>query len=49
MRRREFIVGAGVALVAAPVAARAQAALPVLAFVNASSPELYAPYHAAFL
>jgi len=47
--RREFIEGLGGAVVAWPVAARAQQpSLPVIAFANGGSPEASAPYAAAF-
>jgi putative ABC transport system substrate-binding protein len=48
MRRREFIAGLG-STVAWPAAARAQQrGLPVVAFINASSPEASAHFAAAF-
>jgi putative ABC transport system substrate-binding protein len=47
MRRRMFIAGLG-ASAALPLAARAQAAMPVIGFFNVASPEGYALYAAAF-
>ncbi len=47
MRRRTFIAGLG-ASAALPLAARAQAATPVIGFFNVASPEGYALYAAAF-
>jgi ABC-type uncharacterized transport system substrate-binding protein len=47
MKRRMFIAGLG-ASAALPLAARAQAAMPVIGFFNVASPEGYALYAAAF-
>jgi ABC-type uncharacterized transport system substrate-binding protein len=50
MRRREFLSLLGGVAVTAPRAARAQqGAMPVIGFVNASSPQNYAHFLAAFL
>jgi putative tryptophan/tyrosine transport system substrate-binding protein len=47
MRRREFITG--VATTSAwPLVARAQQLIPVVGFLNGSSPATWAPFAAAF-
>ena len=48
MHRRKFIAIVGGAAVSWPQAARAQPAIPVIGFLNGSSPEGYAPMVKAF-
>ncbi len=48
MRRREFIGAVGGAVLLAPLAARAQSKLPVVGFLNSTSPVAAAPNLAAF-
>jgi putative ABC transport system substrate-binding protein len=48
MRRREFITGIIGSVTTWPLGARAQQAIPVIGFLNAASPNGYAPMVAAF-
>ena len=47
IRRREFIVTLG-SVAAWPLAVRAQQPMPVVGFLNSSSPDRYTPFVAAF-
>src|SRR5262245_11247497 len=48
MRRRDFIAGLGSAAVALPVVARAQQAMPVVGFLGAETPDVFAERVRAF-
>jgi putative tryptophan/tyrosine transport system substrate-binding protein len=48
IRRRRFLATLGGSAVAWPLAARAQQPMPVVGFLNGSSPDGYAPFVAAF-
>src|SRR6266550_362233 len=48
MRRREIIVGLGIAAVLQSSAARAQKTVPVIGFLSGTSPVRYAPFVTAF-
>jgi putative tryptophan/tyrosine transport system substrate-binding protein len=48
MRRRAFIAGLSVAAVFFPLGTHSQQAMPVIGFLNGTSPQKYEPYVAAF-
>jgi len=48
MQRREFITAVTAAVFSLPLAARAQTRMPVIGFLDPTSPDKYAPFVAAF-